>query len=309
LSEEESRSFFKQIVRAVHYIHSKKIIHRDLKLENILLDARNQCKIVDFGLSDYVSGKDRTVTDAGTEAYLAPEVYNGFSGDSDPFKIDSWSLGVVLYAMTHGKLPFCRPDLETCAMLDKDGLSFDADVTRSYTKVTKAMLTPCPDKRSSVDIITVDPWVTMHRFAMCNEELPSDAEDEHPVEETIDPRRGSRSYTMPAVYDMSSMAAAAMRESPSPPLAPADRPDRPVPSPRILRERFASDDGHIMPSPRTGTQKRDQRERKDGDRGRMLPSLPAGRGGTAGGAAPSWARARPDVSPGLRRNLRDPAPK
>jgi serine/threonine protein kinase len=106
LSEEEARSFFKQIVRAVHYIHTKKTIHRDLKLENILLDSKNQCKIVDFGLSDYVSGKDRTVTDAGTEAYLAPEVYNGFSGDSDPFKIDSWALGVILYAMVHGKLPF-----------------------------------------------------------------------------------------------------------------------------------------------------------------------------------------------------------
>lgn len=66
LEEDEARTFFKQIVRAVHYIHSKKIIHRDLKLENVLLDAHNRCKIVDFGLSDYVSSKERTVTDAGT---------------------------------------------------------------------------------------------------------------------------------------------------------------------------------------------------------------------------------------------------
>jgi len=47
LSEEESRVFFKQMVRAIHYVHSKKIIHRDLKLENILLDGQNRCKIVD----------------------------------------------------------------------------------------------------------------------------------------------------------------------------------------------------------------------------------------------------------------------
>jgi len=99
LSEEESRIFFKQIVRAVHYVHSKKIIHRDLKLENILLDSKNQCKIVDFGLSDYVSSKERTVTDAGTQAYLAPEVFNGSSGDADPFKIDVWGLGVILFAL------------------------------------------------------------------------------------------------------------------------------------------------------------------------------------------------------------------
>ena len=74
LSEIDSRVFFRQIIKAVHYSHSKKIIHRDLKLENILLDAQKRCKIVDFGLSDFVADAARTVTDAGTESYLAPEV-------------------------------------------------------------------------------------------------------------------------------------------------------------------------------------------------------------------------------------------
>lgn len=167
LDEEEARCFFKQIVRAVHYIHTKKIIHRDLKLENILLDASNQCKIVDFGLSDYVSSKERTVTDAGTEAYLAPEVYNGYSERADPFKIDSWALGVILYAMTHGKLPFSRPDHETCAMLDKDGLTFNEGITPTCCTLIKAMLTPKPDKRASINEISVDAWVNKNRFAAC----------------------------------------------------------------------------------------------------------------------------------------------
>merc|ERR1719356_763487 len=141
LSEEESRVFFKQIVRAVHYVHSKKIIHRDLKLENILLDKENRCKIVDFGLSDYVSTKERTVTDAGTEAYLAPEVYNGSSGDADPYKIDVWGLGVILFALAHGKLPFSRPDLETCQKLVAGGgPQFREDMTPAYRRLVSATL-------------------------------------------------------------------------------------------------------------------------------------------------------------------------
>jgi len=168
LSEEESRNFFKQIVRAVHYIHSKKIIHRDLKLENILLDGQNRCKIVDFGLSDYVSSKERTVTDAGTEAYLAPEVYNGSSKESDPYKIDVWGLGVIMYALSHGKLPFSRPDEETCAKLDADGLNFKDAMTPGYRRLVKMQLTPNPERRASMNEITLDTWVTKHRFASCD---------------------------------------------------------------------------------------------------------------------------------------------
>lgn len=165
LSEEETRHFFKQIVRAVHYIHSKKIIHRDLKLENILLDASLRCKIVDFGLSGYVAPHERTITDAGTEAYLAPEVYSGCSGETDPYKLDVWALGVILFALHHGKLPFSRPDKETCDRLDREVLpSFKEDVSSGYKRLVKVTLTPKPAKRASVDEITLDSWTTNNRF-------------------------------------------------------------------------------------------------------------------------------------------------
>jgi len=185
LHEEEARNFFKQIVRAVHYIHSKKIIHRDLKLENILLDAKKVCKIVDFGLSDYVSSKERTVTDAGTEAYLAPEVWGRESGQSDPYKLDIWSLGVILYAMTHGKLPFRRPDAETVAMLEKDGVEITETLTSGCIRLLKGMMTPAPRKRLSIHDVTLDTWVTANRFAHEGEDS-EDAEPEDDDDEVED---------------------------------------------------------------------------------------------------------------------------
>jgi len=177
LAEEESRSFFKQIVRPVHYCHTKNIIHRDLKLENILLDNEMRCKIVDFGLSDYVSSKERTVTDAGTQAYLAPEVYSGRSGDSDPFKIDVWALGVILYAMSHGRLPFGCPDTEACSMLDSAGLKFKEELSAGLKRLVQMMLTPRPEKRASMNDISIDSWVTKHRFARFGDETASLGED------------------------------------------------------------------------------------------------------------------------------------
>eukprot|EP00439_Symbiodinium_sp_Y106_P056052 s676_g7.t2 len=182
LEEDEARTFFKQIVRAVHYIHSKKIIHRDLKLENVLLDAHNRCKIVDFGLSDYVSSKERTVTDAGTEAYLAPEVFNGSSGDSDPYKLDVWALGVILFALCHGRLPFGRPDRETCAKIEAEGLSFKETISPNYRRIVRAMLTPRADRRAFVDEILLDSWVSINRFADCAEiyELPQPSDADMP---------------------------------------------------------------------------------------------------------------------------------
>ncbi|EER02882.1 Ovarian-specific serine/threonine-protein kinase Lok, putative [Perkinsus marinus ATCC 50983] len=120
LDENISRHIFNQIAKAVHYCHSKRVVHRDLKLENILMDEHNCCKIVDFGLADFAVIPEIMVTDAGTEAYLAPEVYRGESVGNDPFKIDVWSLGVILYALTHGKLPFERPAKEVCERLERE---------------------------------------------------------------------------------------------------------------------------------------------------------------------------------------------
>jgi serine/threonine protein kinase len=99
--EAEARIIFAQIVSAVHYLHiTKSVVHRDLKLENILLTSSGSIKLIDFGFAYLNRGP--TCEQWGSKAYAAPEIFLGTPYDQS---IDLWSLGVVLYAMVCGSLP------------------------------------------------------------------------------------------------------------------------------------------------------------------------------------------------------------
>jgi len=106
LKEDNARFFFRQIVEGLAYIHNAKlVVHRDIKLENILLDATGQVKICDFGVSRQLKSEKQVMHEqCGTPAYIAPEILKdkGYSG----FKVDMWSAGVCLYAMLIGSVPF-----------------------------------------------------------------------------------------------------------------------------------------------------------------------------------------------------------
>ena len=104
-NEEKSALYYYQIISGVEYIHSKNICHRDLKPENLLLNAENELKIIDFGLSNFFSGESGLLkTPCGSPCYASPEMILG--KDYNGFSIDIWSSGIILYAMLCGYLPF-----------------------------------------------------------------------------------------------------------------------------------------------------------------------------------------------------------
>ncbi|KAK2821123.1 hypothetical protein Q7C36_020466 [Tachysurus vachellii] len=157
ISEREARHTFRQIVSAVHYCHQNGIVHRDLKLENILLDANGDVKIADFGLSNLYRRDEYLQTYCGSPLYASPEIVNG-----RPYKgpeVDSWSLGVLLYALVHEAMPFDGQDYKTLVRQISRG---------DYRKPTKRsdacglirwMLMVNPDRRATLEEIAGHWWV------------------------------------------------------------------------------------------------------------------------------------------------------
>ena len=110
LSEEESLKYFQQLINALYYLHSQNITHRDIKIDNLLLDKNLDLKLIDFGLSTKYRDDKLLNQPCGTVVYAAPEVldckeYHGMLADV-------WSSGIVLFGMLSGFLPFGDPDDE-----------------------------------------------------------------------------------------------------------------------------------------------------------------------------------------------------
>ena len=103
LSEDYLRKIFKQIVEGMLYIHGQGVLHRDIKLDNILIDNKDQIKICDFGISRPLPNKKMS-EQSGTPAFMAPEIIAGEGYEG--FGSDVWSLGVVFYCLVAGTLPF-----------------------------------------------------------------------------------------------------------------------------------------------------------------------------------------------------------
>ena len=104
MSEHQAAKTFSQIVGAVNYCHQHRVVHRDLKAENLLLDAEGNIKLADFGFSNYFQPGDPLSTWCGSPPYAAPELFEGRQYDGP--KADIWSLGVILYVLVSGSLPF-----------------------------------------------------------------------------------------------------------------------------------------------------------------------------------------------------------
>ncbi|KAJ0036715.1 hypothetical protein NQD34_005392 [Periophthalmus magnuspinnatus] len=102
--ETEARTIFRQITSAVHYLHKNGVVHRDLKLENILLDQDLNVKLADFGLSNHFEKGTLLQTYCGSPLYASPEIVQGLPYQGP--EVDCWALGVLLYALVYGSMPF-----------------------------------------------------------------------------------------------------------------------------------------------------------------------------------------------------------
>jgi len=105
LEEEVSKRIFRQVLIGLAHIHTRSIIHRDIKLDNILIGEDETVKICDFGVSKIIPKDPKPIREqCGTPAYIAPEIIadKGYL----PYLVDIWSLGIMLYALLESKVPF-----------------------------------------------------------------------------------------------------------------------------------------------------------------------------------------------------------
>ncbi|WVQ94411.1 hypothetical protein IAU59_001490 [Kwoniella sp. CBS 9459] len=172
LKEKDAQKLFAQLISGVDYLHKKHIVHRDLKLENLLLDKHRNIIITDFGFANRFdhAQDDLMATSCGSPCYAAPElvVSEGLYVGS---AVDIWSCGVILYAMLSGYLPYDddpqNPDGDNINLLYKyimsTKLNFPDHMTPLAKSLLQIMLVPLPEHRCTISQIMQHPWLAGHQ--------------------------------------------------------------------------------------------------------------------------------------------------
>ena len=170
-SEHDAASICEQMCSTLSYLHGKGIVHRDIKPENILLkkkgeaDSMGDIKLADFGLSNIMEGKDSLQTVCGSPAYMAPEVHNMDEYDE---KCDVWSVGIMLFLLLSGQLPFLPPRLVEKA--EAQNYEFKGKVWNLVSDAAKDLvvnlLVANPKHRYSVGDVLKHPWITGEKREM-----------------------------------------------------------------------------------------------------------------------------------------------
>jgi protein-serine/threonine kinase len=190
LKEKDAQKLFAQLISGVDYLHKKHIVHRDLKLENLLLDKHRNIIITDFGFANRFDHEqeDLMQTSCGSPCYAAPElvVSEGLYVGS---AVDIWSCGVILYAMLSGYLPYdddpSNPDGDNISLLYKyimsTRLNFPEQMSPSAKNLLQMMLVPNPELRCTISAIMEHPWLSQYTDLFAR----SPADHEYIFQETM----------------------------------------------------------------------------------------------------------------------------
>ncbi|KAF5941426.1 hypothetical protein HYC85_019068 [Camellia sinensis] len=160
LSESRGRKLFQQLIDGVSYCHNKGVYHRDLKLENVLVDAKGNIKITDFGLSalpQHFRDDGLLHTTCGSPNYVAPEILanRGYDGATS----DTWSSGVILYVILTGYLPFDDRNLAVLYQkIFKGEVQIPKWLSLGARNLIRRILDPNPATRITMAEIKADEW-------------------------------------------------------------------------------------------------------------------------------------------------------
>ncbi|KAI8577803.1 hypothetical protein K450DRAFT_250077 [Umbelopsis ramanniana AG] len=171
LKERQARRFGRQILSAIDYCHRNSIVHRDLKIENILLTRDENIKIIDFGLSNLYSPKSMLSTFCGSLYFAAPELLQAtkYTGP----EVDVWSFGVVLFVLVTGRVPFDDTSMPALHAKIKSGVvEYPDHMSRDCVDLLKSILVVDSKKRATIAQIAAHPWMNKRYEVPITNELP-----------------------------------------------------------------------------------------------------------------------------------------
>ncbi|GAA6010353.1 hypothetical protein JCM10207_005188 [Rhodosporidiobolus poonsookiae] len=158
LRERSARKFARQIGSALEYCHANSIVHRDLKIENILISKTGNIKIIDFGLSNLYSPVSHLSTFCGSLYFAAPELLNAkpYTGP----EVDVWSFGIVLYVLVCGKVPFDDQSMPALhAKIKRGQVEYPTWLSAECKHLLSRMLVTVPAQRATLTEVLNHPWI------------------------------------------------------------------------------------------------------------------------------------------------------
>ncbi|KAK9765963.1 Serine/threonine-protein kinase [Basidiobolus ranarum] len=158
LREKHARVFARQLCSALDYCHRNSIVHRDLKIENILISSDGAIKLIDFGLSNVYSTKSQLSTFCGSLYFAAPELLHAraYTGP----EVDIWSLGIVIYVLLCGKVPFDDKSMPALhAKIKRGHVDYPPWLSKESKNLLSRILMINPSERATLQEVLQHPWM------------------------------------------------------------------------------------------------------------------------------------------------------